>query len=107
MTTGNVVIQPNLQNDLSVRTKNLGGPGPISMASAIEANPQIQTLNHLRNDLIDYIRLGLGDQMVDVELDKEHYDLAIRQALIKYRQRAPNSVEESYVFLDLLPEVQE
>ncbi len=107
MTTGNVVIQPNLQNDLSVRTKNLGGPGPISMASAIEANPQIQTLNHLRNDLIDYIRLRLGDQMVDVELDKEHYDLAIRQALIKYRQRAPNSVEESYVFLDLLPEVQE
>jgi hypothetical protein len=103
----NVVIQPNLQNDLSIRTQNLGGPGPISIESAIEANSQIQTLNQLRNDLTDYIRLRLGDQMVDVELDKEHYDLAIKQALIKYRQRAQNSTEESYAFLDLLPEVQE
>ncbi|MEY4331474.1 MAG: hypothetical protein RLZZ196_212 [Bacteroidota bacterium] len=105
--TDNVSIQPNLQNDLSIRTKNLGGPGPISMESAIAVNDQIQTLNQLRNDIIDYIRLRLGDQMIDVELDKEHYDLAIKQALAKYRQRAANSVEESYCFLDLLPEVQE
>lgn len=107
MTTANVVIQPNLQNDLSVRTLNLGGPGPISMESAIAANDQILSLNQLRNEIYDYIRLRLGDQMVDVELDKEHYDLAIKQSLAKYRQRAPNSTEESYVFLDLLPEVQE
>ena len=105
--TDNVSIQPNLQNDLSIRTKNLGGPGPISMESAIAVNEQIQTLNQLRNDIIDYVRLRLGDQMVDVELDKEHYDLAIKQSLAKYRQRAANSTEESYVFLDLLPEVQE
>jgi hypothetical protein len=102
-----VVIQPNLQNDLSVRTQNLGGPGQISTASAIAANDQIQTLNQLRNDMYDYIRLRLGDQMVDVELDKEHYDLSIKQALTKYRQRSQNAVEESYAFLDLLPETQE
>ncbi len=107
MTTANVTIQSNLQNDLSIRTLNLGGPGPISTASAIAANDQIQTLNQLRNDIIDYVKLRLGDQLVDVELDKEHYDLAIKQALAKYRQRAPNSTEESYAFLDLLPEVQE
>ena len=62
-----VYIQPNLQNDNSVRTKNLGGPGFISQASAIAANEQIQTLSQLRNDMIDYIRLRLGDQIVDVE----------------------------------------
>ena len=107
MTTANVVITPNLQNDLSIRTNNLGGPGPISTDSAIAANEQIQTLNQLRNDMVDYIRLRLGDQIVDVELDKEHYDLAIKQALTKYRQKAQNAVEESYAFLDLLPEVQE
>ena len=105
--TTNVTIQPNLQNDLSLRTENLGGPGPISQASAIEAAGNIQTLNQLRNEMIDYMRLRLADQIVDVELDKEHYDLAIKQALTKYRQKAQNAVEESYAFLDLLPEVQE
>lgn len=102
-----VTIQPNLQNDLSLRTQNLGGPGPISQSSAIDAAGNIQTLNQLRNEMVDYMRLRLADQIVDIELDKEHYDLAIKQALIKYRQKASNAVEESYAFLDLLPEVQE
>ena len=101
------VIQPDLKGDFSLRTQDLGGPGSISTESAIAANPQIQTLNQLRNDIVDYIRLRLGDQIVDIELDKEHYDLAIKQALIKYRQKAQNAVEESYAFLDLIPNVQE
>lgn len=98
---------PDLLNSGSVRTKNLDGYGFISQESVIDANPQLETLDQLRNDLIDYIRLRLGDQIVDVELDKEHYDLAIKQAMTKYRQRSQNSVEESYVFLDLQPETQE
>jgi hypothetical protein len=57
--------------------------------------------------MIDYIRLRLGDQIVDIELDKEHYDMAIKQSLVKYRQKAQNAVEESYAFLDLIPNVQE
>jgi hypothetical protein len=107
MATDNTVIVPDLQTDGSIRTQNLGMAGFISQESAIAANEQIQTLNQLRNEMIDYIRLRLGDQIVDVELDKEHYDLAIKQALTKYRQRAQNSTEESYVFLDLIPNVQE
>lgn len=105
--TANVSITPGLENDLSLNSLSLGGPGPISTGSAIDVNPEIQTLNQLRNQMYDYIRLRLGDQIVDVELDKEHYELAIKQALVKYRQRAPNAVEESYAFLDLLPETQE
>jgi hypothetical protein len=100
-------IQPGLTSSFSIETENLGGPGPISQDSAIEVNAQIHTLNQLRNEMIDYIRLRLGDQIVDVELDKEHYELSIKQALTKYRQKAQNSTEESYVFLNLLPEVQE
>ena len=103
----NVVIDPNLTDSGSLRTQNLGGPGSISQESAIAANEQIQTLNQLRNEMIDYIRLRLGDQIVDVELDKEHYELAIKQALTKYRQKAQNAVEESYAFLNLIPDVQE
>lgn len=67
----------------------------------------LPTAAQKRKEITDYIRLRLGDQIVDVELDQEHYDLAIKQALIKYKQRAPNSMEESYAFLDLQKETQQ
>jgi hypothetical protein len=71
------------------------------------APPEFDTVNSKRTEIVDYIRLRLADGIVDVELDKEHYDLAINQALIKYRQKASNSQEESYAFLKLKPETQE
>jgi hypothetical protein len=61
----------------------------------------------MRASITDYIRMRLGDGIVDVELESEHYEMAINQALIKYRQRAQNSTEESYASLVLLPETQE
>ena len=54
-----------------------------------------------RDELIKEIELRLGGQMVDVELDPEHYDMAIRKAFEKYRQRSENAVEEDFIFLDL------
>lgn len=69
--------------------------------------PELDNVTNKRKEITDYIRLRLADGLVDVELDKEHYDLAIKQALIKYRQRASNSQEESYAFLKLKPETQE
>jgi len=65
------------------------------------------TLIEKRQQIENYINLRLGGQMVDVELDKEHYDLAINNALIRFRQRAENSQEESYAFLSLVKEQQE
>lgn len=59
----------------------------------------------LRDDLIKEIELRLGGQMVDVELDPDHYDVAINKALDKYRQRAENSVEEAFVHLRLLEDI--
>jgi hypothetical protein len=67
----------------------------------------MSTSDYKRAEITDYIRMRLGDGIVDVELEKEHYEMAIKQALVKYRQRASNSTEESYAFLDLLPETQE
>lgn len=86
----------------SLVTDNLGGSGQIEFDDS-----QLESLNLKRAEIADYIRLRLGDQIVDVELDKDHYELSINQALIRYRQRSANSQEESYAFLDLLPEVQE
>ena len=71
------------------------------------AAPDLETDNAKFKDIIDYIRLRLADGIVDVELDQEHYDLSIKQALSRYRQLASNSQEESYAFLKLKPETQE
>jgi hypothetical protein len=65
------------------------------------------TTDSMRAAITDYIRMRLADGIVDVELEKEHYEMGINQALIKYRQKAQNAVEESYCSLTLLPETQE
>lgn len=65
------------------------------------------TIDELKQEVIDYIRLSLGDQMVDVELDPEHYNLAIKQAFMKYRARSENAVEESYGVIRLEEEQNE
>jgi len=97
------VIKSGLNSRNSINSQSLGGPGPIAFEESQVAN----SLDYKRNEIRDYIRLRLGDGLVDVELDQEHYDLAINQALIRYRQKSSASTEESYAFLDLLPEVQE
>ena len=50
----------------------------------------------LKDELTKEIELRLGGQMVDVELDPEHYDLALKKSFEKYRQKAENSVEEAF-----------
>ena len=87
---------------LSMQAESLGGPGPIAYE---ESNYPATALK--RKEIEDYVRFRLGDGMVDVELDPEHYKTAINRALGRYRQRAQNAEEESYAFLDLLPETQE
>lgn len=54
-----------------------------------------------RASIMKEIRLRLGDQMVDVELDPEHLDLAIDKSIEKYRQRSQNAVEEDFLPLQL------
>lgn len=56
----------------------------------------------MKQEIFDYIRVMLGGGMVDVELDPIHYETALKKAFAKFRQRSDNSVEESYVFLDLV-----
>ena len=48
------------------------------------------------------MRLQLGDQMIDIELDPEHYEAAYQKTLGTYRQRAQNAYEESYSFMYLV-----
>jgi hypothetical protein len=52
-----------------------------------------------REELIREMQLRLADGIVDVELDREHYDIAIKKAVQKYRQLSSGSVEESMIFI--------
>ena len=65
------------------------------------------TLESLRAEVVDYIRLRLGDGMVDVELDPEHYDNCIDKSVKRFRQRTANAYESSYVFLEIVEGQQE
>ena len=40
------------------------------------ANTSDITLDTLKSDLIDYVRLQLGDGIIDIELDPEHFESA-------------------------------
>jgi hypothetical protein len=60
-----------------------------------------------RSKLRKEIELRLGGQMIDVELDPEHYDLAIDKALERYRQRSENGVEEDFYFFEVQTDVNE
>ena len=58
-------------------------------------------LENKKQQVFNYCRTLLGDGMIDVELDPNHYEVALEKALGKYRQRAENAVEESYAVLEL------
>ena len=72
------------------------------LAPTTQSNSTIE-----RNNVFKYVKLMLGDQMIEVELDPEHYEAALDRALNRYRQKSPNSVEESYLFLELIQDQNE
>lgn len=54
-----------------------------------------------RDTIIQELQLRLGYGLVDVELDPDHYNLAITKAIEKYRQRSENSAIEAFVPIHL------
>jgi hypothetical protein len=69
--------------------------------------PKDQIGYNNREELIKETQLRLADGVVDVELDREHYDVAIDQALKKYRQLSSGAVEESVIFIQTQPNTTE
>jgi len=121
--TSNVTVETGYDQHNNISAASLYNPATGSQSGAhiaFDGNPDVgfpgvtdpnwqygNTTNSLRAAITDYIRMRLGDGIVDVELDKEHYEMGITQALIRYRQRAQNATEESYAHLQLMPETQE
>lgn len=61
----------------------------------------MSTLTELRENVFKYVRLRLGDGMIDVELGQEHLENSLEKAVSTYRARSQNAEEESYNFLTL------
>ena len=59
-----------------------------------------------KQDLIEYVKLQLGGDIIDIELDPSHYEAAYQKTIGVYRQRAQAAYEESYSFLTLVRDVQ-
>lgn len=57
--------------------------------------------------LIKQIELSLGSQMVDIELDIEHLDLAVKVGIQKLRQRADGALVEKDIFLNIQKDITE
>jgi hypothetical protein len=62
---------------------------------------QSATLNELKEELFKNLRLRMGEGMVDIELDPEHFEAAYKYAIQVYRQRAQNATEETYTLMTL------
>ena len=69
---------------------------------AIQSESSLETL---KQDLFKYVQYQLGSQIIDLELDAEHYEAAYRNTVGTYRQRAQNAYEESYTFMELVTNV--
>lgn len=69
------------------------------MATNILSTPTNYNLEELKQGLFENVRLRLGGDIIDLELDPQHYEAAYNYAIKVYRQRAENAVQESYTLL--------
>ena len=69
------------------------------MAADPLSTPTNANLTQLKEALFENLRLRLGGDIVDLELDPNHYEAAYDYAIKLYRQRAQNATVESYTLM--------
>jgi hypothetical protein len=72
---------------------------PIANLASPLSTPSGLTLDELKQLLFTNVRYRLGDGIIDLELDPEHYEAAYNYAIKIYRQRAQNANAESYILM--------
>ena len=73
----------------------------ISTTANILSTPSGLTLDELKQALFQNVRYRLGDGIIDLELDPQHYEAAYNYAIKVYRQRAQNATQESYTLFTI------
>lgn len=69
------------------------------------STPTNKSLEELKQSLFENVRLRLGGDIVDLELDPQHYEAAYDYTIKTYRQRAENATQESYTLLTVVKDV--
>lgn len=75
------------------------------MPANILNTPNGYTLDELKQALFDNLRYRLGDGIIDIELDPQHYEAAYNYAIKIYRQRAQNATAESYTLMTTIKDI--
>jgi hypothetical protein len=75
------------------------------MTANILATPTNLNLEEIKQALFENIRLRLGGDIIDIELDPQHYEAAYNYAIKVYRQRAQNATQESYTLMTVIKNV--
>ena len=77
------------------------------MTASILTTPTNLTEEELKQALFKNLALRLGDGIIDIELDPQHYEAAFTYAVKLYRQRAQNATIESYTLMTVIKNVYE
>lgn len=64
-------------------------------------------LDQLKQEMFENIRLRLGGDIIDLEVDPQHFDACYKYAVSTYRQRAQNATTESYTLFTIVKNVYE
>lgn len=75
------------------------------MTANILATPTNLNLEEIKQALFENVRLRLGGDIIDLELDPQHYEAAYNYAIKVYRQRAQNATQESYTLMTVIKNV--
>jgi hypothetical protein len=75
------------------------------MAADPLSTPTNATLEQAKQALFNNLRLRLGGDIVDIELDPQHYEAAYNYAIKLYRQRAQNATQETYTLMTVIKNV--
>ena len=75
------------------------------MTANILSTPSGLTLEELKQALFTNLKYRLGDGIIDLELDPQHYEAAYNYAIKIYRQRAQNATAESYTLMRIIKNV--
>jgi hypothetical protein len=75
------------------------------MATNILSTPTNYDLEQIKEAFFENIRLRLGGDIIDLELEPQHYQAAYNYAIKTYRQRAQNATQESYTLMTVIKNV--
>jgi len=75
------------------------------MAADLLSTPTNLDLQEYKQAIFDNCRLRLGGDIIDIELDPQHYEAAYNYAIKVYRQRAQNATVESYTLMTVIKNI--